>query len=125
MKPLQTTVEIRLSIIFYAILVTASFAFFVIANSHRHPFMGFYMTEESSLYASWAYWLFASSFALSFFIVPKPRWALNIFFKLLVYISWFGIVCLANFFIYVAVMRASMKACSILRCGLDWGTSLP
>jgi hypothetical protein len=42
-----------------------------------------------------------------------------------VYISWFGIVCLANFFIYVAVMRASMKACSILRCGLDWGTSLP
>ena len=125
MKVLKATVQLRVIAILYAILLTASFMSFLVANSHSHPFGEFYDSEESSFYARWAFTFFTFSFVLSFFIFPKPTWALHIFFKLMIYIVWFALVCGVNLFIYVYVGRASYIACSFLRCGLDWGVPLP
>ena len=125
MNVLKATVQLRVIAILYVILLTASFMFFLVANSHSHPFGEFYDSEESSFYARWAFTFFTFSFVLSFFIFPKPTWALHIFFKLMIYIVWFALVCGVNLFIYVYVGRASYIACSFLRCGLDWGVPLP
>ena len=125
MNVLKATVQLRVIAILYVILLTASFMFFLVANSHSHPFGEFYDSEESSFYARWAFAFFTFSFVLSFFIFPKPSWALHIFFKLMIYIVWFALVCGVNLFIYVYVGRASYIACSFLRCGLDWGVPLP
>ena len=122
---LKATVQLRVIAILYAILLTASFMSFLVANSHSHPFGEFYDSEESSFYARWAFTFFTFSFVLSFFIFPKPTWALHIFFKLMIYIVWFALVCGVNLFIYVYLGRASYIACSFLRCGLDWGVPLP
>jgi hypothetical protein len=124
-KFLRATVEIKLSVILYVALVAASFVLFVVADSHSHPFGEFSDNEEASFYAQWMFAFFMFSFVLSFFIFPKPTWALNIFFKLIIYIVWFALVCGVNLFIYVYVGRASYIACSFLRCGLDWGVALP
>jgi amino acid transporter len=122
---LKANVQMRVIVILYAISLMASFMFFLVSDSHRHPFGGFYDSEESSFYARWAFAFFMFSFVLSFFIFPKPKWALNIYLKLMIYIVWFALVCGVNLFIYVYLGRASYIACSFLRCGLDWGVPLP
>ena len=125
MKFLRATVKIKLSVILYVAVMAASFVLFVVAYSHSHPFGGFYDTDESSLFAKWAFAFFMFSFVLSFFIFPKPNWALNIYLKLLIYTLWFALICASNLFILKFVGRASYIACSFLRCGLDWGVPLP
>lgn len=125
MNVLKATVQLRVITILYVILLMASFVLFVVADSHSHPFREFYDSEEASFYAQWMFAFFMFSFVLSFFIFPKPTWALNIFLKITIYIVWFALVCGVNLFIYVYIGRASYIACSFLRCGLDWGVPLP
>lgn len=125
MKLAQATVELKISVILYVLMLVASFSLYLIANSYTSPWGGYYATLESSFYTKLAVAFSVFSFVLAPFIAPKPKWFLNTYLRLFVYFFWFAMVCIANFFIFLFVVKVSRITCAFLKCGLDWGITLP